>query len=63
MLYPTGDHMEGDNHNSQRLRNYNEGIRYVAMNRENLAKDRDKNRYLECCRAVKENRSQMYFLV
>lgn len=49
MLYPTGDcTQQGENPHSPRFRNYNEGIRYVAVQRGNLAKYEENNRYNEC---------------
>lgn len=49
MLYPTGDcTQQGDNPHSPRFRNYSEKIRYVAVQKENLAKYEENNRYNEC---------------
>lgn len=58
MLYPTGDcTQQGDNPHSPRFRNYSEKIRYVAVQKENLAKYEENNRYNECWRVVTENRN------
>lgn len=46
ILYQTGD-CKGNNHNSQRFRNHSEGIRSVVVERKNLAKYGENNRYLE----------------
>lgn len=57
MLYPTGECIQADHQNSPRFRNYNGGIRYVAVERENLAKYGKNNRDGECWRAATENRN------
>lgn len=48
MLSLNEDYIQGDNHNSQRFSSYNEGIRNVAMERENMAKYGEDSIYYEC---------------